>query len=225
MVCQADGRISFANELAASLLRHELIGHNLQNIINIEKPILLAWKDMLQGRRSSATMIFSLEPGKNHPHKTKLSLQAQVLDGSFSGIEDHILIFIDDLNSKRDLLLTDSLDELVAETGKELEAIHRQLIQSGKRTGMTETAGAVAHELRQPLTTVLGLIELLGSQETIGDDPKLKRSFETIQKQCLKMADIIKKMEQLVTYKTRHYVNGRKIIDLNESSRSDSSEK
>ena len=90
---------------------------------------------------------------------------------------------------------------------------------------MTETAGAIAHELRQPLTTVLGLIELLGVQESLSDDPQLKRSLETIQKQCLKMADIIKNMEQLVTYKTRPYVNGRNILDLNQSSRNNDPQK
>lgn len=225
IVCRADGCIAFANELASTLLRHELIGHKLNTVIDIEERVLTAWRELLEGNRTSATMLFSLPPDQTHSRKARLSLQAQVLDGTFAGIEDHVLIFVDDLNNKRDLLLTDSLDELVAETGKELEAIQQQLIQSGKKTGMTETAGAIAHELRQPLTTVLGLIELLGVQESLSDDPQLKRSLETIQKQCLKMADIIKNMEQLVTYKTRPYVNGRNILDLNQSSRNNDPQK
>jgi len=224
IVCRLDGRIAFANDLAALLLRQDLIGRDLDRIIHIEKRVLAAWKDLLHGHRTSATILFSLDRDDTHPKKTRLSLQAQVLDGSFTGIEDHILIFVDDLNSKRDLLLTDSFDELVAETGKELEAIHQQLVRSGKQTGMSETAGAIAHELRQPLTTVLGLIELLDNRNSLNETPQLKHSFETIQKQCLKMASIIKKMEQLVTYKTRHYVSGCDILDLDESSRKDAAE-
>ena len=89
---------------------------------------------------------------------------------------------------------------------------------SEKKAAMSETSGAVAHELRQPLTTIIGAIELLATDNTIANNPHLDKRFKTIQKQSLRMAEIIKQMEQLVEYKTRPYVNGSLIIDLEESS-------
>ena len=85
---------------------------------------------------------------------------------------------------------------------------------------MIETAGAIAHELRQPLTTIIGTIELLDSDDTVEGNSRLSKRFKTIHAQCLRMAEIIKQMEQLVEYKTRPYIDGKLIIDLEESSQS-----
>ena len=46
----------------------------------------------------------------------------------------------------------------------------------------------------------------------------IEKRLETIQKQCLRMAGIIKQMEELVEYRTRQYVDNKLIIDLEESS-------
>ncbi|MCD6532779.1 MAG: hypothetical protein J7L25_01710, partial [Deltaproteobacteria bacterium] len=61
-------------------------------------------------------------------------------------------------------------------------------------------------------------IDLLNTDKDIDKNQYLNKRFKTIKKQCLRMAETIKQMEQLVEYKTRPYVNGSLIIDLEESS-------
>ena len=84
---------------------------------------------------------------------------------------------------------------------------------------MIGTAGGIAHELRQPLTAIIGASELLTDNPTKDLDDGQERKLKMIYHQSLRMADIIKKMEELVSYQTKDYVTGTKILDINESSK------
>ena len=223
IVCCEQGDITFANQLANFLLQqNNLTVNNLFDILTTETDLKEAWENLLTGNRESISMPFSTNSiiqNKDLPH---LSLHASVLRDT-PDQKNHILIFIEDLSLNEtldaaDQHYTDSLENLVDEKSKELEVIQRQLNLSEKKAAMIETSGAVAHELRQPMTTIIGIIELLDADNTIENMPHLNKRFKTIQKQCLRMAGIIKQMEQLVEYKTRPYVNGSLIIDLEESS-------
>ncbi len=110
------------------------------------------------------------------------------------------------------------LKKLVDEQSRELEKIHQRLILTEKKAAMIETAGAVAHELRQPMTTIIAIVELLNHNRELAELPEIDKRFQTIRGQCLRMAETIKQMESLMEYKTRDYVDGRLIIDLEESS-------
>jgi signal transduction histidine kinase len=143
--------------------------------------------------------------------------------GKSSGPTCNTLIFIEDLSGNEtldvaDQLYTDSLEILMQEKNRELELIQEQLISSEKKAAMIETAGAVAHELRQPMTTIIGTIDLLNTKPAIRENPTIEKRFQIIQKQCLRMAETIKQMEELVEYKTKQYVKNSLIIDLEESS-------
>jgi signal transduction histidine kinase len=227
VVCRADGEITFANNLATFLLQCQAIGNNLHTIISKntgQKNFAKNWQELLQNKRYTITLQFSLPESQHDNRNSQLSLHLTTLRGEFFDASIHVLAFIEDLSCKETLLLTDqhytdSLEQLVNETSKELEEIQKQLIKSEKKAAMTETAGAIAHELRQPLTAVLGAIELINTvpRESAADG-HLDKLLATIRKQCLRVADIIKKMEQLVVYKTRPYIKGQKILDLDESS-------
>ncbi len=75
--------------------------------------------------------------------------------------------------------------------------------------------------MRQPLTAIIAAAELLADNNTTMDSHQ-ERKINMIHQQSLRMADIIKKMEKLVSYQTREYVTGTKILDIDESSREDS---
>lgn len=225
IVCDEQGEITFANHLASFLLQLDnLTNRNLLCILAAVPNLSNTWKSLLTGTRNNIALPFSTNKNTHNDDAHHLSLQAKVFKET-PDQKNRVLIFIEDLSIREtlgtaDQHYTDSLENLVDEKSKELEHIQKQLILSEKKAAMIETSGAVAHELRQPLTTIIGTIEMLDSDDTFKNTPHLGRRFETIQKQCLRMAGIIKQMEQLVEYKTRPYVNGSLIIDLEESSQS-----
>ncbi len=223
IVCSEQGEITFANHLANFLLQqNNLTGNNLLDILTAEANLKDAWENLLTESRNSVTLPFSVSSTRHNDDVPHLSLHASLLKET-PDQKNRILIFIEDLSLNEtlgaaDQHYTDSLENLVDEKNKELEFVQEQLILSEKKAAMIETSGAVAHELRQPMTTIIGTIELLEVDDTVESIPHLRKRFKTIQKQCLRMAGIIKQMEQLVEYKTRPYVNGSLIIDLEESS-------
>ena len=223
IICSEPGEIIFANQLANFLLQqNNLTGDNLLDILQSEVKLPDVWVDLLAENQDRITIPFSVSSSKHNSDVSNLSLQASRLKDT-PDQKNHILIFIEDLSLNEtldaaDQHYTDSLENLVDEKSKELEFVQERLILSEKKAAMIETAGAVAHELRQPMTTIIGTIELLEVDNTVKNLPQLNKRFKTIQKQCLRMAGIIKQMEELVEYKTRPYVNGSLIIDLEESS-------
>ena len=225
VVCDEQGDIAFANQLAAFLLQQDnLQNSNLLKILATVPNFNNSWESLQTNDQNRIALPFSIDQSTNKHEAPRLSLQATVLKND-PGQKNRTLVCIEDLSINETLTAadqhyTDSLENLVDEKSKELEFIQEQLILSEKKAAMIETAGAVAHELRQPLTTIIGTIELLDSDDTVEENSRLSQRFKTIHKQCLRMAGIIKQMEQLVEYKTRPYVDGSLIIDLEESSQS-----
>jgi signal transduction histidine kinase/CheY-like chemotaxis protein len=75
--------------------------------------------------------------------------------------------------------------EMTVETLKTTQA---QLIQSEKLSGLGEFIAGVAHELNNPLTSVMGFSELLRQADK---DPKHKRYLELIHKSALRCQKIV----------------------------------
>jgi two-component system, NtrC family, sensor kinase len=73
-------------------------------------------------------------------------------------------------------------------TVETLKTTQAQLIQSEKLSGIGEFIAGVAHELNNPLTTVMGFSELLHQAQI---DPKYKRHLEMINKSALRCQKIV----------------------------------
>ena len=225
MICDKQGKITFANPLAAFLFQQDnLNNQNLLDILEAIPKFKEAWANLLSNDLDKVTLPFSMgrKIHNDDDNITNLSLRLSVLK-DVTNKQNSIVVFIEDLSLNETLGAanqgyTNSLENLVDEKNKELKFVQEQLILSEKKAAMIETAGAVAHELRQPLTTIIGAIELLDTDDTIKNNQRLGKRFNIIHKQSLRMAEIIKQMEQLVEYRTRPYVNGSLIIDLEESS-------
>jgi len=86
---------------------------------------------------------------------------------------------------------------------------------------LIETAGAAAHEINTPLQMVIGACELMllkmDSAEPFRD------RVEDIKKSGVKIGEIVKKMQNIRQYVTKHYVGERNIIDFDASSQEDGS--
>ena len=81
--------------------------------------------------------------------------------------------------------------------------------------GALETAGAVCHELSQPIQAISGNFELIKMK--IEDDSPYLQKIENIQTQIDRVGEITKKLMRITKYQTRRYLDGE-IIDIDKSS-------
>lgn len=89
-------------------------------------------------------------------------------------------------------------------------------VQKERLQGALEMSGSICHELNQPLQYVSGSAEIL-LMDLAESDP----FFVTVTKmkaQIDRMGDITKKLMGITSYRTRDYVGGRKIIDIDKAS-------
>jgi signal transduction histidine kinase len=102
-------------------------------------------------------------------------------------------------------------------------ALAQEQLEARRRTdAITEVAGAAAHELNQPLTSVMGYAEYL--KRRIQDDEPLTHAIEVILVETQRMADIVRKVGRITRYETKPYVGGAKIVDLDASTDSQEGE-
>ena len=84
-----------------------------------------------------------------------------------------------------------------------------------KQAVAMELAGAAAHELNQPLTSVMGYAQVL--LRKLGPADAHLRIVKTILDEADRMAAIVRKLGSLTRYETKSYVGGAQIIDLDRS--------
>jgi signal transduction histidine kinase len=72
-------------------------------------------------------------------------------------------------------------------------------------------AGATAHELNQPLTSVMGIVEImLAAERPESEEQRLERAYEQLER----MAEIVRDLSKVTQFKTTQYVEGVNILDL-----------
>ncbi len=108
-------------------------------------------------------------------------------------------------------------DELRARinVGRRIIELQAALTENIKLQGVLEMAGAICHELNQPLMSISGYSELL-----LMDIPENKPQYTNIKKikgQIDRLGEITRKLMTITRYKTKGYLKG-KIIDINEAS-------
>jgi len=104
---------------------------------------------------------------------------------------------------------------LIAVT-RDITARHRaqqEQLKREKLQGVLEIAGATCHEINQPLQYIYLLLN-----EVLNEHPGSKNLME-IRKQCDRIKTITLKMEGITIYETTDYIQGKKIVDINEASK------
>jgi len=87
----------------------------------------------------------------------------------------------------------------------------------GKIGWLLEMAGAICHELNQPLHVIGGYSELL--QLMMDENDPLYPKLKSITEQVAKLGEITAKLSKITTYETREYIGGKKIIDIDKSTK------
>jgi PAS domain S-box-containing protein len=102
---------------------------------------------------------------------------------------------------------------------EKISFISEKLQQSEKQAELAELAGAMAHELNQPLTSIYGCGELL--LRRLSEDKSYQRYVKIILDEATRMSDIIKKIGKITKYETQTYMGKARIIDLDKSAKAD----
>ena len=91
-----------------------------------------------------------------------------------------------------------------------------ELMRAEKAQVAAELAGMAAHELNQPLTSVLGYAEML-RLKVPKTEPKLKKHVDIIYDQAERMAEIVRKIGKITKHETTHYTSSTTMMDLDAS--------
>ena len=102
-----------------------------------------------------------------------------------------------------------------------------QVIIERQRDTLLELAGAVAHRINQPLTSMSVIVETLNAQHARGEleTARLALRLAELQRLVERMATIVKKVSTLVDYRTVPYIGDVRIIDLDPERRGESSDR
>ena len=100
---------------------------------------------------------------------------------------------------------------------QEIEKQRQALFDAERQRVMMESVGAACHHFAQPLTTMLGSLQVLAEADDI-EEPEKRNMLQ----QCLKAAEmmrmILNKFQQVSEYRTRPYLPDTKILDIGLSS-------
>jgi len=110
-------------------------------------------------------------------------------------------------------IFTDIREKLRMEA--KLQKTQEELREREKHAAVAELAGAAAHELNQPLTSIIGYAELLGRR--LDAESPLHHASTVIITQAERMAEIVRKIGKITKYETKSYVGGAKILDLDKA--------
>lgn len=98
----------------------------------------------------------------------------------------------------------------------EINQLQKKLLESERLAAYTQTVITLNHEINNPLTTVLGNVYLLEKDSKKIDDPKLAQRLKVILENCLRIQEVIKKLERIDELKTVTYLGTTKMVDLDE---------
>jgi PAS domain S-box-containing protein len=189
LVLDLKGQYTFVSARIGELLGYgpeHLIGKNVENVENTSPELAALYRTVATGQSS----LTSCEYGARHHDgswRTMLGMASPLLDAE--GKPAGVIISVRDVT-----------------TEKKLE---QQIIQSERLAAMGQMIGGFAHELNNPLTSILGMAELL--QE--GDASEATRKqIVILHQQARRAAEIVQNLQ----YFARPPAPGRSQVNLNE---------
>jgi two-component system NtrC family sensor kinase len=189
LVLDLQGQYTFVSSRIGELLGfgpEHLLGKNVDDVENTSPELAELYRAVATGESSRT----SCEYGSRHHDgswRTMLGMASPLLDAE--GKPAGVII------SVRDVTIEKRLEQ--------------QIIQSERLAAMGQMIGGFAHELNNPLTSILGMAELL--QE--GDASEgARKQIGVLQQQARRAAEIVQNLQ----YFARPPVPGRSQVDLNE---------
>jgi len=96
-----------------------------------------------------------------------------------------------------------------------LKKLQELILQSERIKVLVETAGAAAHEINQPLTSIFGMVGIL--KKDLKEDTEVQKKLDFILDSANDIKEIIKKMGSIKQYATKPYLKGVDVINFDEA--------
>ena len=205
IVTDAKGEVVLFNRGAERIFNQkaeEVRGHALAILLG-DPALLKKFDDMLAGRMDKegrVEKVRTMVTGRDE-EEVPVSISASLFAGE--GLEPGIVLSVRDLSDRA------RMEERLAQAQEKLAETEKQAL-------IAELAGTTAHELNQPLTSIMGYSELL-KRRMEAEDPNL-RSVDIIMSEAERMADIVRKIGKITRYETKSYVGDSQILDLDKAS-------
>src|ERR1700678_1553785 len=189
LVLDLKGQYTFVSARIGELLGYgpeQLLGKNVEDAENTSPELAALYRVVATGHSS----LTSCEYGSRHRDgswRTMLGMASPLLDAE--GKPAGVIISVRDVT-----------------TEKKLE---QQIIQSERLAAMGQMIGGFAHELNNPLTSILGLSELLQEGET---SEARRKQITVLHQQARRAAEIVQNLQ----YFARPPAPGRSQVNLNE---------
>jgi DNA-binding response OmpR family regulator len=132
-----------------------------------------------------------------------------------AGADDYVTkpIRMDDEGAALEVIVSRSLER--RRLVRENRALQQQALEAERLHTVMSLAGAAAHEINQPLTVLIGTLELLLED---AQAPALREDLVSIQGAALRINDIVRKLGMITAYHTKPYTEDVIIVDLDKSS-------
>ncbi len=189
LVLDLNGKYTFVSARIGELLGYgpeHLIGKNVDDVENTSPDLAALYQTVAKGLSSR----ISCEYGSRHRDsswRTMLGMASPLLDAE--GKPTGVIISVRDVTMEKKL--------------------EQQIIQSERLAAMGQMIGGFAHELNNPLTSILGMAELL--QE--GDASEgARKQLAILHQQARRAAEIVQNLQ----YFARPPAPGRSQVNLNE---------
>jgi PAS domain S-box-containing protein len=189
LVLDLKGQYTFVSARIGELLGYgpeHLIGKTVEDAENTSPELAALYRAVASGE----TSLTSREYGSRHRDgswRTMLGMASPLLDAE--GKPAGVIISVRDVT-----------------TEKKLE---QQIIQSERLAAMGQMIGGFAHELNNPLTSILGMAELLQEGET---SEGARKQLGILHKEARRAAEIVQNLQ----YFARPPAPGRSQVNLNE---------
>jgi PAS domain S-box-containing protein len=143
----------------------------------------------------------------------------QALPGAAGTIQSELRLVCKDGSSKEVILhhieMSDGGFYLVTQDVTEMRKEQERKLDREKISSVVETAGAVCHELNQPLQVIMARTEILMHKYREYKD--IKRDLGSLANEYQRIADITRNLQNITQYRTKDYLDDIKILDIDQS--------
>jgi len=206
--------------IARTLLERKLTEWGYQVVSTVDGNE--AWKELQRADAPKLVVLDWMMPGMDgvevcrRLRQVETNLPAYVI---FLSARDDNKDIVEGLDTGADDYITKPFESSELQSrinvGRRIIKFQAALAENEKLQGVIEMAGAVCHEMNQPMQVVLGISELLSLD--MSEDTPFYKQIKTLIEQVDRMSKITKKLMGITRYEKKDYLKN-KIVDIDRSS-------